>query len=95
MEPIQLTTQEFYLYTILANTALGFMVGLVPLAAGFIKGQRTYAFFGLVACVVGGAILGIFLSIPLAALFTWLIFRAANSKPGTVSADGDNDSPAS
>jgi len=95
MEPIHFTTQEFFLYTILANTAMGFLIGLVPLAAGFIKAQRKYAFFGLIACVLGGAILGIFLSVPLAAVFTWLVFRASNSKPDNVSAGSEDDSPAS
>lgn len=80
MEPIRLTTQEFLLYTILANAAIGFLLGLIPLTFGFIKHQRKYAFFGLIACIAGGTVLGILLSVPVAAIFTWLIFRASNSK---------------
>ena len=91
MEPIQLSTQQAMLYLILANTAIGFVIGLVPLAFGFVKRQRKYAFYGLIACTVGGAILGFFLALPLAAVFIWLIFRA--SKP--VAAGTVDDLPAS
>lgn len=85
MEPIQLSTQEFVVYTILANAVIGFVLGLIPLVFGFIKNQKKLAFFGLIACAAGGAVLGIFLSIPLAGIFTWLIFKSSrtNSNIGT------------
>ena len=92
MEPIQLTTQEFVVYTILANAVIGFVLGLVPLAFGFVKNQRKYAFFGLIACIVGGAVLGIFLSIPLAAIFTWLIFKSSNTKSNSSTGDDTDTS---
>jgi len=95
MEPIQVTTQEFFLYTILANTAMGFLIGLVPLAAGFIRHQRKYGFYGLIACVVGGAILGIFLSLPLAAVFTWLVLKTSHPKSDSISTGSGDNSPAS
>ena len=74
-----MSTQQAVLYLVLANTAVGFVIGLVPLAVGFIKGNRKYAFYGLIACTAGGAILRFFLALPLARVFIWLIFR--ESKP--------------
>jgi len=94
MEPIRLTTQEFYLYSLLVHAAIGLLLGLIPLTIGFIKHQKRHAFFGFLACILGGAILGIFLSLPLAAIFSWLIFKASNSKPHIE--ENDNvDSPLS
>lgn len=87
MEPINLTPQEFYLYSLILNTGLGFLFGLIPLVTGFVKHQRKYGFFGLVLSVVGGAILGIFLAVPVAAVFTWLVLRRAAA--GKVSSGDD------
>ncbi len=38
-----------------------------------------YAFLGFVLTIVGGAILGLLLAIPVAAIFTWLIYRDART----------------
>ncbi len=94
MDPIYLTQEQYYL-VLLANTVIGFLIGLVPLAFGFIKGQKKYAFFGLIACVVGGAIFSLLLSVPLAAIFVWLIFRGANRRPSDIAAETDVDNSAS
>lgn len=91
MEPIQLTTREAVLYAVLANTVIGFLIGLAPLAIGLIKGRRKYAFFGLIACVAGGAVLGLLLSIPLAAVFIWIIFRSSNSSSNNAIPTNNDD----
>ena len=57
------------------GAALGFLFGLIPLILGFIKKERSYAVFGFLGSIIGGGILGIFLSIPIVAVFTWLILR--------------------
>lgn len=57
------------------GAGLGFIFGLIPLILGFLKKERSYAVFGFLGSLIGGAILGIFLSIPIAAIFTWLILR--------------------
>jgi hypothetical protein len=57
---------------------------LIPLVLGFIKKKRKYAMFGFLGSLIGGALLGIFLSIPVAAIFTWLILRKSNNEPAEV-----------
>ncbi|MDQ3749743.1 MAG: hypothetical protein M3367_12165 [Acidobacteriota bacterium] len=59
----------------LIGAALGFLLGLIPLVLGLIKKKRKYAMFGFLGSLIGGALLGIFLSIPVASIFTWLILR--------------------
>lgn len=74
MEDITLATRnDFYLYALLLNAGLGALLGLIPLVVGFIKHQRKHAFLGLILSIVGGAILGLALAIPVAAVMTWII----------------------
>ena len=87
MEPINLTTQELYLYSLLLNVALGVLIGLVPLVYGFIKGRRKQAFLGFVLTIVGSAVLGLVLAIPMAAIWTWMVYRGS----GKVVAASDDD----
>jgi hypothetical protein len=55
----------------------GMVVGLIPLITGAVKSKLGTGFLGLIFCGIGGAIFGLFLSIPIAGLSTWLVFRAA------------------
>jgi membrane associated rhomboid family serine protease len=91
MEQIKLTTNEAILYIALFNIGLGILFGLVPLIFGFIRKERSYAVFGFLGSIIGGALLGVFLSIPVAAIFTWLILR----RPKNEAAEGvaTNQSP--
>lgn len=73
MEPINLTTTDYYLYALLINAGLGALFGLIPLVTGFVKRQRKYAFWGLILSIVGGTILGLALAIPVSLIMTWLI----------------------
>jgi hypothetical protein len=57
----------------------GIVCGLVPLIYGLRRGQTGLAVGGFVACLVGGFVLGLFLAVPLAALFTWLIWRKGHA----------------
>jgi len=75
MEQIKLTTTEAILYTSLLHASFGLLLGLIPLVLGFLKKERSYAVFGFLGSIIGGAILGIFLSVPVAVIFTWLILR--------------------
>ncbi len=70
---------DFYRITMI-GTALGFILGLIPLVLGLIKKERKYAMFGFLGSLIGGALLGIFLSIPVTAIFTWLILRKPQSE---------------
>ncbi len=74
---------DFYKITLI-GLALGLILGLIPLVLGFIKKKRKYAMFGFLGSLIGSALLGIFLSIPVAAIFTWLILRKSNNEPAEV-----------
>jgi len=90
MEPIKLTTNEALLYIALINIGLSVLFGAVPLVLGFIKKERSYAVFGFLGAIIGGAILGIFLSIPVAATFTWLILRKVKNQTAEAGAVNQN-----
>lgn len=62
-------------YLPLLHAVIGLVLGMVPMAAGFAKGKYRLGSIGLIACAFGGALAGIFLSIPALAIFTWLILR--------------------
>ncbi len=70
-EPLRLT---FY-HIALMGAALGFILGLFPLILGYFKGKLKFGLLGLFGSTIGGAILGVFLSIPIIAVCVWLILR--------------------
>ena len=74
MEEIQLSAEQALIYTLIP-IGIGVLLGLVPLVAGIMKRKLRLGFLGLIASTVGGAILGVLLSIPAMAIFTWLIVR--------------------
>jgi hypothetical protein len=90
MEQIRLTTTEAILYSAVFNAGLGLLFGLIPLILGFVRKERSYAVFGFLGSIIGGAILGIFLSVPIAAIFTWLILRNTKSEPVNVRVVNEN-----
>ncbi|QQS32245.1 MAG: hypothetical protein IPM50_11265 [Acidobacteriota bacterium] len=79
MRSTELLGDNALYYLPLIGGAVGLVLGLVPLVAGVIKKKIRLGFFGLLASTVGGAILGIFLSIPAMAVFTWLILRSPDT----------------
>ena len=91
MEQITLTTTEAILYTSLLHASIGLLLGLIPLVLGFIKKERSYAVFGFLGSIIGGSILGIFLSVPVAAIFTWLILRKPKNQ--STEATAENETP--
>ncbi|MEZ5429140.1 MAG: hypothetical protein R2747_23035 [Pyrinomonadaceae bacterium] len=56
-------------------TGIGFVLGLIPLILGLVKKKASYGILGLVCSTVGGAILGIFLIVPVLIVFLFLILR--------------------
>jgi lysylphosphatidylglycerol synthetase-like protein (DUF2156 family) len=76
MEPIDLTQRQVYIYSVI-SIALSVLIALVPLFFGLSRQQRKLAVIGFVASIVGGAFLGLLLAIPVAAIFTWLIYRSS------------------
>jgi hypothetical protein len=97
MEPIRLSTQEAVLYVMLINAGIGLVFGLIPLALGLVKKNTKYGIYGIVTCIIGGAAIGIFASIPAAVIFSWLIIRKAKpaeierQTPTDLSADNPDD----
>ena len=85
MDLTRMTMQEALIYGAILNAGIGFVLGLVPLIVGFMKRKRKLGFFGFVGSILGGAILGLLLAVPVAAIFTWLIVRPA--KPVAASND--------
>lgn len=82
------------------GAGLGALLGLLPLILGFVKKERSYGVFGFLGSIIGGALLGIFLSIPIVGIFTWLILRKpknivyppAEDNPNAVQAENsEND----
>ncbi len=75
-----LLQMKINLYEIaMMGAALGFLFGLIPLILGFVRKERSYAVFGFLGSIIGGGILGIFLSLPIVAIFTWLILRKSQN----------------
>lgn len=80
MNNINLTYNDVAIYLIVANTIVGLLFGLFPLFAGIRLNNRKYGMIGLVASTLGGALLGFFLSFPVAMIFNWLILRGATAR---------------
>jgi hypothetical protein len=89
MEPIRISTQQAYLYTMLFTAAVGFAVGLVPLILGIVKKKLKLGVLGLVASTIGGGLLGLLLAVPAAIVFIWLILK----KPASNGVSSVDDSP--
>ena len=87
MSQIELTYNEAVTYASLFHAGVGLLLGLIPLILGFIKKKQKYGFIGFLGSIIGGAILGIFLSVPIAAICTWLILK----KPTPEISSGSNE----
>jgi hypothetical protein len=70
-----MSARDLLLYGVLINTAVGLILGLVPLISGIAKRKLKLGVLGFVLSAIGGALLGVVLAIPASAIFTWLIFR--------------------
>lgn len=55
----------------------GLIIGAIPAICGAVKGKLGLGLGGFAACVGGSILLGMILSIPLCALFMFLIFKPA------------------
>lgn len=80
MENINLTFDQIRLYIILINIFLGVLFGTFPLLVGIKMNNRKYGVYGFISAIIGGAILGVFLSYPIAAIFTRLILKKSSAQ---------------
>lgn len=60
---------------IIGALLMGAAVGAVPAICGAVKGKIGLAIGGFFACLVGQFVLGLILSIPVCAVFLFLIFK--------------------
>ncbi len=63
---------------IIGAVLAGIVCGLIPLIFGLVRGEKGLAWGGFGACIVAGFLLGILLALPMAIVFTVLIWK--NSK---------------
>ncbi|MFL6468241.1 MAG: hypothetical protein ACJ72Z_09825 [Pyrinomonadaceae bacterium] len=75
MDQIRITPTQAILYLALIQAGIGFILGLLPLIIGIIKKKVRIGVIGIIVTTLGGAILGLIISIPAMAVFTWLILR--------------------
>ncbi len=75
MDPIHLSSREALLYVVLINAAIGVVLGLIPLLFGYFNNRLRLGVTGFLSAILGGAVLGVFLSVPLTIVFTWLVVR--------------------
>ncbi len=75
MQNFQVTINQLIVYSLIVNIVLSFLFGIFPLFLGIKLNNRKYGVIGFVAAVIGGGILGVFLSFPVAFIFTWLIIK--------------------
>ena len=81
MDPVSLTTRQAIIYSALINMAIGFVLGLIPFFFGYFNKEKRLGTIAILISTLGGAVLGIFISIPATIIFTWMIVRRAKPKP--------------
>jgi len=91
MEELKISYTQAAVYITLINVLLGLFFGSFPLIAGLKMKNRNYAVYGFIGSIIGGTILGVFLSYPIAMIFTWLILRKPKE---TVEAMNENSTQA-
>ena len=65
----------FTLGAIIGSIISGALVGAIPAICGAIKHKIGLAIGGFFACIAGAFLLGLILSVPICALFLYLIFK--------------------
>ncbi|MDQ6787363.1 MAG: hypothetical protein M3033_11210 [Acidobacteriota bacterium] len=91
MQQIKLTPTEAILYLTILNTILGILFGLIPLILGIRRKKKSLGIYGLICSAIGGAILGLFLIIPVLIVFLWLILKKPNA--GEINPTDTNETP--
>jgi flagellar basal body-associated protein FliL len=59
----------------------GAIVGIWPLIAGIRAEQRNLGISGFFATLLGGAVFGLLLAVPIAVFFAWFIAKKSSSEP--------------
>lgn len=72
---------------LIGSIGVGCIMGAIPAICGAVKGKIRLAVIGFFACVISGFLLGLLLSVPVCAVFVFLIFKR---KPEKKSIEIDN-----
>ena len=91
MDNIEISSREAMFYIGLLNAVIGFILGLIPLLFGYFKRQLKLGVMGIAAATIGGAILGVFLSVPATVVFTWLVARESKNSRASAAVEADSE----
>ena len=69
---------EYMIGAIIGSLLSGALVGAIPAICGAIKHKLGLAVGGFFACLVSSVLLGLILSVPVCAVFLFLIFKKEN-----------------
>jgi hypothetical protein len=75
MQDFRLSYSDLIIYVGIANTILGLLFGFFPLLVGLKSGNRKYAYLGFIGSLIGGFLLSVVLSFPIAMICTFLALR--------------------
>jgi hypothetical protein len=79
-----------YLQLLLIGMGVGFILGLIPLILGMVKGKKKLAIWGLVASIAAGTIQSL-LALITVIVFIWLILRKpAETEPAKAEVINEN-----
>ncbi len=92
MEPIRVEGNDAILIAAAVHAVIGFVLGLIPLGFGYFAKQTKLGILGVVCSTFGGAVFGLFLSVPAVVLFMWLIIRKGKSAAAHNDETGPGDS---
>jgi hypothetical protein len=73
--PIHISQTQAILWFMVLNAVIGLVLGLIPLLFGYFSKQLKLGMIAIAVTTIGGAILGIIISIPAMIVFTWLVAR--------------------
>lgn len=91
MDPSTMSIRELMMYGPLLNAGIGIIFGLITLILGIAKRNLKYGVYGFLTCLVGGALFGLFLSVPALVFFLWLILRRPKTADAAEPPENDHE----
>lgn len=80
MDPININTREAILLLTLVGIVIGFLLGLVPLIYGRMRGKARLGIIGMIVSIIAGAIWSI---LPLFVMLTFVFLIIRDPKPSS------------
>lgn len=72
----------YYYGVVIGSLVMGAVIGAIPAICGAVKDKLKLALLGFIACLISNFILGLILSVPVCAVFLWLIFKKEKEQTG-------------